>query len=309
MTNQELYKLCQQYGAEARQWKNKFVSLLPEVYKRRLYRKRGFCSIHEFAAKLGGVSRNVVDEVLRLDEKFKEMPSMRALIPEVGLSKLRIVSNKVNKDSEKFWSEKVRDMTRGALSAYIKEIYPGIDTTDNPNLSLLNEQNGDSINQHLKTQNIDTSIGRSTFSMQLSDKAVLNLRLMKQKLEKEKGEPLSWNEVINGIAKQVLIEEPKRKYKERESKSRAVPARKRREQSKKCVVTGCNMPADVVHHVDRWALTKSHKNLKALCKAHHELAHRGYIDEDDTYEVMNKPRINPIKAAIDNKMLAHLEGT
>ncbi|PIQ80024.1 hypothetical protein COV81_00075 [Candidatus Peregrinibacteria bacterium CG11_big_fil_rev_8_21_14_0_20_41_10] len=46
-------------------WSRKFAALLPEVDKRQLYRKRGFYSIFEFAAKLAGMGRKNVEEVLR----------------------------------------------------------------------------------------------------------------------------------------------------------------------------------------------------------------------------------------------------
>lgn len=47
-----------------------------------------------------------------------------------------------------------------------------------------------------------------------------------------------------------------------------------REQSKVCERPGCNRPAEVIHHKDRWAITKKHENLQPLCKTHHELEHQ-----------------------------------
>ena len=65
MDDSTLYRLCQEYGNNARMWSRKFAALLPEVDKRQLYRKRGFYSIFEFAAKLAGMGRKNVEEVLR----------------------------------------------------------------------------------------------------------------------------------------------------------------------------------------------------------------------------------------------------
>jgi len=43
-------------------WSRKFAALLPEVDKRQLFRKHGFYSIFEFAAKLAGMGRKTVED-------------------------------------------------------------------------------------------------------------------------------------------------------------------------------------------------------------------------------------------------------
>ncbi len=274
MTDKELYKLCQEYGRKARKWKNKFVALLPEVYRRRLYKKRGYCSIYEFAAKMAGVSHNVVDEVIRFDEKFKEMPKLKALISEVGLSKLRVVENVAKKETDSFWANKAKTMTRNALSTYIKDIRPGTEQDQNANFSLFDEQNMESEEQDLKTQNRYMS-NRERFGMDLDPKTIIKLRLIKQKFEKEKGEALGWDEVIRMVADKLLSEAPIREYKQRLNKSRNASAKQKREMPKICEVPGCNKPAEEIHHTKPWAIFKKHDDLKALCKGHHELEHQG----------------------------------
>jgi hypothetical protein len=302
MTDNQLYDLCQQYGREARKWTNKFVSLLPEVYRRRLYRKKGFCSIHEFAAKVGGVGYRVVDEALRINEKLKDKPKLKALIPEMGISKLKTVACVAKKSTDEFWAEKVKKMTRKSLEVYVKDVkFPGESKTENVNLSLFDEGNKPSKIQNPKTQNGN----KSTFSVQLSGEAIFDLRLIKQKLEKECGEILCWDEVIKMAAEKLLAEKPVRKYKARPSKSRAIPAAKRREQSKKCIAPCCNKLATEIHHLDRYALTKNHDRLAPMCKSHHELAHHGHIDEQNDFRTLIHPIINPIKQFVDQKMLGY----
>jgi hypothetical protein len=63
----------------------------------------------------------------------------------------------------------------------------------------------------------------------------------------------------------------------------------RREQSPVCEHPDCKMPAEVIHHQDRWAITKKHKNLQSLCRAHHEIEHQKRM------------------YAVDEKMLAYLK--
>lgn len=270
MTDKELFDLCQEYGKQARKWKNKFVSLLPEVYRRKLYRTHGFRSIYEFAAKLAGISKNVVDEAIRLDNKFENMPKLKSLIPKIGLSKLRIVANVAKKETDIFWANKVQSMTRTALSTFLNELHPGIEDNQNTNLSLFNEQNNLLENQNPKTQNGN----KSTFSMQLSEGSIIKLRLLKQKLEKQQKQVLCWDEIIQLATTELLNEPEVRIIKQRKHSSRNIPAKLRRDQSKICEYPGCKKPSEVIHHKDRWAITKKHTNLQALCKTHHELAHQ-----------------------------------
>jgi hypothetical protein len=307
MTDKELYERCLIVGRNARRWKNEFVALLPEVARRRLYRSYGFCSIYEFAAKLAGVGRTVVDEALRLDSKFEKMPELKALIPEFGVSKLKVIASIAKEETAKFWSEKVENMTRKALETYIKDTkFPGESVDQNANLSLFNEQNDVPESQSLKTQNEN----KSTFSMQLSEESIIKLRLLKQKLEKKRKQVLCWDEVVK-LATDELLSEPevrivrqraqavqrlqrarvvqrahgvqKEQRVQRVHNSRNIPARLRREMPKVCEVPGCGRPADAIHHQNRWAITHKHENLRSLCKAHHELEH-----QKKTYSVDEK---------------------
>ena len=45
LSDKELYRKCQYYGTAARAWRQKFIGLLPEVNRRRLYEKKGFDTI------------------------------------------------------------------------------------------------------------------------------------------------------------------------------------------------------------------------------------------------------------------------
>ena len=67
LTDPELYKLCQEYGLNARQWMRKFAGLLPEVKRRRLYRRHGCSSIHEFA-RINRL-KSVVNDELRQEKR------------------------------------------------------------------------------------------------------------------------------------------------------------------------------------------------------------------------------------------------
>ena len=56
LTDKELYKLCRQCGANIRTFNKEFAGYLPEVEKRKLFKKYGCHNLYEFAAKLAGMS-------------------------------------------------------------------------------------------------------------------------------------------------------------------------------------------------------------------------------------------------------------
>jgi len=327
MNDKELYELCQQYGRETRKWKNKFVALLPEVYKRRLYKKYGYCSIREFGAKIGGVSYNVIDEALRLAEKFKEMPELLELMSEVGLSKLRIVAGIATIETSKMWAKRVRTMTRAALETLIRDLkkqpeqenenvtiqkYPGIEFRElaTPRNAQPQVQNAlfDIGADSLKNCNMSN---RERFGMDLDPETIFQLQLLKQKFEKDQGEPLCWDDVMKMAAEKVLSVASEREKKASTKEPKTLTKKRKQEiinkQNGKCIHPNCNRPAEHVHHSDRLSVTKKHTNLVALCKSHHQLAHYGYLDEQNGFETLEEPAINPLKFSVDQKMIAHLQ--
>jgi len=80
LSDEALYDQCAQYGALALYYRRKFTGLLPEVNRRRLYERKGFSSIFEFAFKLAGLSEVQVKLALRLNERFEDKPILLSLI-------------------------------------------------------------------------------------------------------------------------------------------------------------------------------------------------------------------------------------
>jgi len=78
MSDKELYALAKRFGEEALAARRKFAGLLPEVARRRLYEKKGYSCLYEFAAKLAGMSREQVDTIIRLERKFEDKPALHA---------------------------------------------------------------------------------------------------------------------------------------------------------------------------------------------------------------------------------------
>lgn len=66
VTDEQLYRMCQRFGEQAKYWRQRFIGLLPEANRRYLYEKKGFSSIFEFAYKLAGLSEEQVRRALNL---------------------------------------------------------------------------------------------------------------------------------------------------------------------------------------------------------------------------------------------------
>lgn len=49
-----------------------------------------------------------------------------------------------------------------------------------------------------------------------------------------------------------------------------------------CSYPGCNNPAQIFHHTNRFSESKNHNSLITLCKIHHEFAHNGMIRNENT---------------------------
>lgn len=124
LSDDQLLRLCEKYGLQAKLWRMKFCGLLPEVCKRRLYEKKRFRSIFEFALILGGLSEHQVRLVLNLDKRFEEMPHLHELLVEgkVSVNKLARVVSVVSTENEEFLSHQVRNLSQKALETLVRDM-------------------------------------------------------------------------------------------------------------------------------------------------------------------------------------------
>lgn len=283
LTDSQLYKLAQEYGLKAKQWLRKFEGLLPEIYRRKLYKRRGFASIHEFAGKLAGMSHEKVDKILRLSSYLEDKAEKVIMVPRVALELCVQEARKINRE----------------------EITPG--SNSQPEFS--------------------------TISIKISSKLEYELRFLKQKLEKERGEALGFAEVLQELLKAYKYAnfkaEPKRiiqlcpnciKEKANEVAEwtitkRPIPREVQHlviaRQKEKCAFPNCNQPPEIFHHTRRFALNQNHDPdyIVHLCTAHERLAHAGLIENEEcdaaTWRVQEKPDFTARKFKIDEKVNAY----
>jgi len=251
MTDEKLYELARLYGRNALYWRRKFMGLLPEVEKRKLYERKNFGSIFEFAYKLAGLSEQQVRTALNLERRFESLPALKALLVEgkVSINKLVRVASIATVENEGELAEAVQLLPKKALETWVRD---GLDKPQNE---------GEVVPGH--------ELG-------------LSEEVMKKLLElQEKGLDLNslLLEFLDKREEEIAQEKAEICATLEEAKSRPVPARTQKvlakEHGSKCSIQTCKKPAQELHHTQTFALSKRHdpRYLAPLCREHHVIAH------------------------------------
>lgn len=251
--DQTLHQQFSEYGQNAREWMRKCALLLPEIDRRRVWRKKGFGSIYEYAGKLAGMSRSSVEEALRVLKKIEEFPALKEVVETRGVHRVRPLLSVLTPETQVFWAEKAKSMSKHTLQTYVQnyrlESRPGTET------------------QSVK------------LSLDLSPALV-------ERLKRLKGER-TWEECFEsllrgGTEQTIQVElEPVRMA------SRHIPVRIQRHVRARtgglCAYPGCVKEATSLHHAQRWRLEKVHDpaRLHGLCTEHERLAHLGLIENEE----------------------------
>jgi len=271
ITDENLFVLCRQYGAKALLWRRKFIGLLPEVNRRRLYERKGFLSIYEFAAKLAGVSERQVDTALNLHLRLEKTPKLQKLFNDgtVSINKLVRVVSIVSPENEDAISKMSTILSQNALGVYAKDLKKAKEEKVAAETALPNS---------LFDSNVMRAQKKLNFT--LSDEVVDKFNLLH-----------SQGKDINKLLRDFLNQ----KDQEIEQKEQELSARVREEThlpsrthynkatrnflnekyGDKCAIHGCTKPAEEIHHKIRFGLQANNDPayLVPLCKEHHKIAH------------------------------------
>lgn len=332
LTDDELYRLCRQYGLNAKIWLRKFAGLVPEVYRRGIYKRKGFISIYEFAKKLAGMSERTVDKIINLSRKFEDKPSLREKLENgsVGWSKLEKVASVATKETEKAWAEKVDVLGTRSLEIYVQEFKRN-------SASVINElfpEHVFEVSAHVSHAEHNLSFREEwkTFSFLISPQIEQKLRSLKQRFEKKNKQALAWNEAMAEIIKIVDGKESSKNQKAEKVirlcpdcvKKRAdiaegekivtryIPSEVRliiqMRSRGQCEFQNCPQPGAIYHHTRRFALRKNHdpEFIRFLCKAHEGILQAGFIENEESAPYSWKIRENPewwdLKNLIDQRV-------
>lgn len=265
ITDKELLQKAKFYGKNALKWRRKFMGLLPEIQRRRLFERKGFSSIFEFSYKLGGLSEEQVRRVLCLEKRFSGTPTLRNLLVsgEVSVNKLARVASIASPENESELAQAVRILPKSALETWVRDEKCSKKTATSANENGLFEP-------RLEIKSVPGH------DLNLSAEVTERLSELQQKgidLDKLLTEFLDHRDQEIAEEKVAIAE------KLAETHSRHVPMRIQRliqkEHGNKCSIRTCQKPAEQLHHTQIFSLSHLHDPhyLAPLCKAHHILAH------------------------------------
>lgn len=257
LSDKDLYTECKKWGTAALQARWRFAGLLPEVYRRRLYEKRGFTCIYEFAARLSGMSRDQVNKVLRLEKRFNDKPILKTALIEgnVSTNKLARIASIATQENQQDILAKTETLSKAALEIFVKEnkMKNGLQPAENTPRSVPGH-----------TLQLDHDVENQLLQLQ---KKGININEMLRKFLKERDEKI--NKEIQNMSDNAS----------QPTKNRYINVKTRRILTQKfgtiCAAPNCNKPAAHIHHEKPFAINHTHEPhyLKPLCKGHHELQH------------------------------------
>ncbi len=307
ISDKNLYKLCKRWGAEALHARRKFAGLLPEVLKRRLFERRGFSSIYEFAAKLAGMSRDQVDLVLRLEKNLSDKPVLHEALIEgkISANKLIRIASIATVENQESLFDAANRLSKQAIDVFVKDFKSRHEGTGDIQQSaaedlqqkLIMGKRNDLQNQKglNKPPNEPKTLPGQTLTSKSFDFEIIAAMSpeLKQKIKEllDKGHDI--DKILLDLLKmreQNIAQEKEKisaKYAQQKEEraiigmptSHHIPVKTLRiihqEYGSICSREKCNNIAHNIHHEQHFAKFHSHDPhfLKPLCKGHHELEH------------------------------------
>lgn len=255
LTDLELLNLCEQFGKEALEARRKFIGLLPEVFKRKLYLRK-FTSIFHFAAVTAGVSEEQVRVALNLKKQFEDKPMLHQLLVSgtVSVNKLARVASVVTPENEHFWAAQVTQLSNRAVETLVRDERMHVHSNPQQDALLVKEP---TLSLEVKKKLVE-----------LEEKGIdINAELLTFLKQREEEIAAKKEAAAQALA---ASEEPAGRH-----VPVAIDKIVSAEFGTKCAIETCYRPSQELHHTSRFSLARSHDPhfLAPLCKAHHEIAH------------------------------------
>ncbi len=296
-SDENLYNLCKQYGERTRIWRQRFSGLLPEVFKRKLYEKKGFYSIFEFAKKLAGMSEEQVRLVLNLEKRFEEMPKLKSLLTDgkVSINKLSRIVSIAKPENEVFLATQVQVLSKSAVETLVRDEKFAEKNAVN-SMEFLSKNSKVTIMDFKNQNGLQESFfgskglpGQICFDMEItkgntvkmteksSQFGALNLsQEVQEKLLELQEKGIDVNELLKEFLQKRELEIAQKKEEisqmkksgvnslrtATENSSRCIPVSIKRiiyqEHGTKCSIKTCQKPSQQIHHTQRFSLSQSH---------------------------------------------------
>jgi len=312
------------YGLRAKEWKNKCMMLLPKIERQKIWQKRGFTSIYEYAAKIAGLSRLNVDEALRVLYKAADKPALLAIAEQKGINAIKPVVTIATQQSDSFWADKAAQMSKNTLEVYVREIRKGNTSQEGntwqdwSNLQIRKFRRKSQSQEKLAKNGSPNCLQNSTKSTTKQDAlqntpkqraphtTTITMELPTEiaaQLQKLKAQG-SWAKLMQELlgAREEKFERKKPAVKTNHANipnTRYIPAAIKNYIIKKtngmCAFPGCIKPYNILHHTMRFGLVREHDHdtLHPLCTEHERLAHLGLIENEQDAPARWRVKMQP----------------
>ncbi len=278
-----MYQLCKEFGDKTRLWRQRFIGLLPEVNRRKLYQQKGFGSVFEMAAKMAGLSREQVMRALSLDQKFDDKPALKSLLVngEASINKLARVASVATVENEKELAGQVKRLPQKALETLVRDEKflageVGFKMGNRINKTLFGDD-------FVRTHKLELAEDVENELAELQRKGLDVNELLREFLRRREEDIVEEKEkivkeIINNelagscISGRIGCPQTKKPSRYIRVKVRGII---QKEHGTKCSIPHCDKPAKVIHHSQRFALAGTHNPyyLAPLCVEHHKIAH------------------------------------
>ena len=264
-------------------WRRKFAGLLPEVNRRRLFEKKGFLSIFEFAKKLAGMSEPQVRLAVNLEKRFEKTPILKSLLVDgkVSVNKLARVASIAKPENEMFLAGQVQVLSKSAVETLVRdEKY-----LENENQNGLQESFFEDRDMPGQMLNLSNEVQRKLLELQqkgidINELILKFLQKRELEIEEKKKEIANEIEIKNhaGTHEEQTLKTTQ-KSTSKITVTRYIPSKIKKiihqEYGTKCSIPRCTKPAKILHHTQRFSLSKTHDPhfIAPLCHEHHLIAH------------------------------------
>ncbi len=325
------------YGRNAREWMRKCVLMLPELERERVWEKKGFGSLAEYAGRLSGMSHKTVSDGLRILRTVEHMPDIMRVIEERGINCVKPIVTLLTPENQQFWAEKAMMMSQHALQMYRNESeHQSMISPAMPSLAMfregalsktINKQPEEAIYKINDMENAAAAdVARDTVNISAmnaahdvtntsatdpSPKKIIGIELSAStlnRLTKLKGND-EWDTLMNELLDMREKMLGQNMPEEKQTESRHIPAEIKRfviERSRGiCEVGACAKRYNILHHTQRFAAEQTHdpSRIVALCTSHERLVHLGLIYDETikprAWKILSEPDKNDKKYAID----------
>jgi hypothetical protein len=293
LTNQ-IHQKFVEYGKNAKEWLRKCALLLPEIEKYEIWKKKGFDNIYEYARQIAGMSRDSVNEALRVLKKISDKPFLLKIVEEKGLQRIRPIAAIATVENQEFWTQKASSMSKNTLETYVKDYkLQFLPREAAQSVNTNNGENCESLTMEIKPEIASKlrKFNQGDWNELMQKFIDLYEKNLEQELKQEK--PALATDTSSHIPKKIHDYVLKRSH-------------------GKCEFSNCNKKYEHLHHTNRFASDKTHDpdKIVALCIAHHDLAHRGLIENENdvitsTWKIQKEPDYTNLNWYIDQQIQAY----